>query len=114
MFSEDKFFNQMQDIANSIRSDVEKQLSQSFKQFDVLEHQALEDPEHTSYFMKVKTDDNGHVKVKTTRHEPGSDWKTTVQEYDRGNALEGGNQRINPAIDNKQNFTTSTTETSNP
>uniref|UniRef100_A0A6G5AH53 Uncharacterized protein n=1 Tax=Rhipicephalus microplus TaxID=6941 RepID=A0A6G5AH53_RHIMP len=113
MFSGDNLFKDMQNLADSIRSDVEKQLNQSFKQFDVLEHQALEDPEHTSYFMKVKTDDNGHVKVKTTRHEPGQDWKTTVEEYDKGNALEGG-QRINPAIESKQNYTTSTTETSNP
>ena len=113
MFSGDNLFKQMQSLADSIKSDVEKQLNESFKQFEVLEHKALEDPDNTSYFMKVKTDDNGHVKVKTTRHEPGQDWKTTVQEYDRGNAIEGGSQRINPAIDNK-NTTTSTTETSNP
>jgi len=114
MFSGDKLFKQMQDLADTIRSDVEKQLNESFKQFDVLEHKALEDPEHTSYYMKVKTDDNGHVKVKTTRHEPGQKWKTTIEEYDRGNALEGEKQRVNPALENKQNYTTSTTETSNP
>ena len=103
MFSGDSLFNQMQDIANNIRNDVEKQLNQSFKQFDVLEHQALEDPEHTSYFMKVKTNDNGHVRVKTIKKKPGSDWKTHVEEYYRGSpAVEGEKSQEKKAVEGSQ------------
>jgi len=97
----DSLSTQMQNIANSIQSDVERQLNRSFNQFDVLEHQTLNDPENTSYYLKVKTDDNGHVKVKTTKHPAGGEWKTDVQEYDRGKAIEGDSSK---ALSNQQNL----------
>ena len=104
-----KLFENIQELADCIRADVEKQLNQSFKQFKVLEHEALKDPENTSYYMKLKTDDNGHVKVKTTRHPAGGEWKTEIQEYDKGQAL-GDRGRAAP-IENKEK---STAGTANP
>jgi len=98
------FFDNFQNLANFIKSDVERQLNREFKHFDVLEHEALNDPEHTSYFMKVKTDDNGHVKVKTTRHPAGGEWKTDIQEYDRGNALENNENKSLPLENQNQQF----------
>jgi len=78
-------FSSIQKLADRIRNDVEKELNKSFQVFDVEDyHPILTDPEHTSYYMRVKTDDNGHVRIKTIKKEPGSDWKTHVEEYQRG------------------------------
>jgi len=84
-------FGSIQSLADSLKKDVEKDLNRSFETFDVIEHHPiLTDPEHTSYYMKVKTDDNGHVRVKTIKKEPNSEWKTHVEEYYKGKpALEG-------------------------
>jgi len=79
-------FSSIQRLADRIKSDVERELNRSFETFNVMEHHPiLTDPEHTSYYMRVKTDDNGHVRVKTVKKEPGSDWQTHVEEYQRGN-----------------------------
>ena len=84
----------IQTLANQIKRDVESSLSRSFNTWDVLEHDPIPyDPEHTTYRMKVKTDDNGHVKVKTVRKDPGSAWETHVEEFDKGNAIEGGQNK---------------------
>jgi len=84
-------FSSIQKLADRIRDDVEKSLNRHFDMFDVMEyHPILTDPEHTSYYMRVKTDDNGHVRVKTIKKLPGSDWQTHVEEYNRGlSSLEG-------------------------
>jgi len=83
-------FDSIQDLANSIKRDVERDLNRTFKMFDVVEsHPKETDPEHTSYYMKMKTDDNGHVRVKTIKKLPGKDWETHVEEYNRGMPLEG-------------------------
>jgi len=65
---------------------MKKQLNQAFNTFEVVEHlpPQIDDPEHTSYRMKVKVDDNGHVRLKTVEKEPGQDWDVHVEEYDRG------------------------------
>lgn len=41
----------------------------------------MDDPEHTSCFIKVVTNNNGHVKVKALQKSPGSDWEKYTQEY---------------------------------
>jgi len=75
----------IQKLADRIKCDVEKSLNRSFGMFDVMEfHPIMTDKDHTSYYMRIKTDDNGHVRVKTIKKEPGSDWKTHVEEYQRG------------------------------
>jgi len=112
-FGTGSFLSDFQSLADSIKADVEKQLNQSFKQFKVLEHKALEDPDNTSYFMKVLTDNNGHVKVKTTKHQAGGDWKTDIQEFDRGQALEDRSRNV-PLENKEQQSKLGTTGTSNP
>ena len=109
----DHGFQSWQNLADRIQKDVENQLNTSFKKFDVLEHEAKKDPDNTSFYMKVLTDDNGHVKVKTTKHEAGGDWKTDVQEFDRGNALQGRSDRDMP-IENKGQSKLGSAQTANP
>ena len=87
-------FNSIQNLADCIHKDVEKELNRTFNTFDVMDyHPILTDPKHTSYYMKVKTDDNGHVRVKTIKKTPDSDWETHVEEYDRGQRKLGGQQQ---------------------
>ena len=86
-FLGDSLFTRMQRLADAIKRDVEHQLNRTFDTFRVLEHTTLEDPDqNSSYYLKIKTDDNGHVRVKTMQKEPHSDWKVNVEEYDRGNS----------------------------
>jgi frataxin-like iron-binding protein CyaY len=82
----ESLFRDMQKIANKIKSDVERQLSRDFKTFDVIEDltPSIRPDERSYYRMKIRTDDNGHVRVKTMQKDPGSDWKVEVEEYDRG------------------------------
>jgi hypothetical protein len=95
--------NSIQGLADRIKRDVEKDLNRTFNTFDVTEsHPILTDPKHTSYYMRVKTDDNGHVRVKTIKKDPGSDWQTHVEEYNRGKpALEGQQGEKGKALENK-------------
>jgi len=92
--SSESLFKEMQRIADKIKSQVESQLSEDFRTFDVIEDlqpSSIKPDERTSYKMMIKTDDNGHVKVKTMRKDPGSDWKVEVEEYDRGSkSIKGG------------------------
>jgi len=74
----------IQSFADSIKRDVESSLRTTFDTFEVLEHTASLDPENTYYDMKVKVNDNGHVKVKTVHKEPGKDWDVHVEEYHKG------------------------------
>jgi len=91
-------FDSIQHLADNIKNDVERELNKTFETFDVMEHYPiLTDPEHTSYYMRVKTDDNGHVRVKTIKKDPQSDWQTHVEEYYRGKAaLEDQNKKKKP------------------
>jgi len=85
----------MQKIAEMIKSNVETQLNQSFRTFDVIEDMTpkMQDDKNMCYRMMIRTDDNGHVKVKTMRKDPGMDWKVEVEEYDKGNkSMEYGSQ----------------------
>jgi hypothetical protein len=93
-------FGSIQKLADSIKNDVERELNRSFETFDVMEHHPiLTDPEHTSYYMRVKTDDNGHVRVKTMKKEPKSDWQTHVEEYYKGKPALESSQK-NKSIEN--------------
>lgn len=86
----------MQKIADRIKWDVEKQLDEAFRTFEVIEDMTpkMQDEKNTYCRMRIKTDDNGHVKVKTMRKDPGSDWKVEVEEFDRGNKpIESGSQK---------------------
>jgi len=80
-------FTDMQRIADEIKWNVENQLQEAFKTFEVTENltPSTQDEKNAYYRFKIKTDDNGHVRVKTMQKEPGSDWKVQVEEYDRGN-----------------------------
>jgi hypothetical protein len=90
------FFDGIQTIADRIKQDVEHRLNRTFEMFDVLDHSTWTDPDHTFYNMRIRVDDNGHVKVKTARKEPGKDWDVHIEEYDRGNdtrALDNSQKR---------------------
>jgi len=39
--------------------------------------------ENDSYFMRVETNNNGHVRVKTIQKAPGTAWETKFEEYKR-------------------------------
>jgi len=106
-------FSSIQSLADSIKSDVERDLNRSFETFDVIEHHPiLTDPEHTSYYMRVKTDDNGHVRVKTIRKEPKSDWRTHVEEYYKGKpALEGEKKKKQESLESGQSRRTQASAT---
>lgn len=69
-----------------------KKMEEEVKAFEELEKNPpqLEDPEHTSCFMRVMTNDNGHVKVKTMKKTPETEWETRVDEYQ-------------PSLENKDN-----------
>ena len=97
----------IQNIASRIRRDVEHSLNRGFNRWDLFECEpVVYDPAHTTYHMKMLTDDNGHVKVKTVKKDPSHDWETTVEEYDRGvpinqnSALQG---EQNKALQGSQN-----------
>jgi len=88
-------FSDMQRIADKIKWDVESQLNEAFRTFDVIEDLTpkMQDEKNTYCRMRIRTDDNGHVKVKTMQKDPGSDWKVEVEEYDRGNKpIEAGKE----------------------
>jgi len=62
-------------------------------------HPILTDPEHTSYDMRVKTDDIRHVRLKTMKKEPNCDWQTHVEEYFKGQPTLESSQKKNKSIE---------------
>ena len=86
MFSDNNDpFARIQSIANNIRKDVEKSLGQTFNTWDVdTTDFSVPEGENVHYRMKVKTDDNGHVRLKTVEKEPGHDYDVHVEEYEKG------------------------------
>jgi len=96
-------FSSIQALADNIKRDVEREVNRHFRTFDVMEsYPILTDPEHTSYFMRVKTDDNGHVRVKTIQKTPGSEWQTHVEEYNRGQPSLEGQEQEQKALDTEK------------
>jgi len=79
----------MERMSDTIRRDVERALDTSFHTWDLMDYTFPSvhfDPENSYYRMKIRTDDNGHVKVKTIEKEPGKPEKVQLEEFDRGNA----------------------------
>jgi len=74
----------MEHMADRIRRDVETSLNRNFNTWDLLDYTLPTDTENSYYRMKIRTDDNGHVKVKTAEKEPGKDWDVHIEEYDKG------------------------------
>lgn len=98
----ESIFRDMQRVADKIKLDVESQLHEAFRTFEVIENLTPENlprDEKAFYRMMIKTDDNGHVKVKTIEKEPGKPEKVEVQEYDKGTkSLEQGGQQQKPGM----------------
>jgi hypothetical protein len=79
-------FNEMKNFFKHMKNNIEKEIDQSFKNFDSLENEALNVSDSSqSYYLKVETNDNGRVKVKTIQKLPNQPWETHVEEYDIGN-----------------------------
>jgi len=89
----DNTFRHIQSISDQIRRDVERTLQRSFQTWDVLEH-TLPIDDNAYYKMKIRVDDNGHVKVKTAQKEPGKDWEVHVEEYNRGKAIADDSRKM--------------------
>ena len=83
-----------------------KKMEEEVKAFEELEKNPpqLEDPEHTSCFMRVMTNDNGHVKVKTMKKTPETEWETRVDEYQPSleDKKNGENVQIEDETEQKQ------------
>jgi len=85
---EDPFSSQFASIEDFTKG-IEKHFSKGFEE---LEDELEVDPENTAFFMKEKVNNNGHVRVKTIKKLPKSDWETRVEEYNQGK----------PALENKK------------
>jgi len=92
----------MQEFANSIKKDVEEILGTSFDLFELFESTVSLHPENTWYRMYIRTNDNGHVKVKTVRKEPGKDWNVHVEEYG-GKHIEQGRREEQGRVSFEEN-----------
>ena len=66
------------------------------------EYPKLADPENTSYFMRVETNDNGNVRVKTVQKNPGSEWVTKFEEYKINNNTAAIEKDPKQAVANKE------------
>ncbi len=81
----DARFNTLQNLADQIRQDMDKQFKQSAESFESKEgYPTLADPENSTYYKRVETNDNGHVRIKTISKKPGSEWETKIEEYQGG------------------------------
>jgi hypothetical protein len=61
----------------------------------------LNNVEHTSYSMKVKSAGNGHVHVKTMLKARDREWRTDIKQYDRGKPALG--QESDKAVEQDMN-----------
>ena len=78
-------FNSLQSLADQIKQDMDKRFKESAESFEGKEeYPTLADPENTTYYKRVETNDNGHVRIKTVSKKPGSDWETKLEEYQGG------------------------------
>ena len=93
--SQQQISQEIKKIADKIRPDVEKQLNLKFNNWNVLDFERFPtDVQHTSYYLKIGTDNNGHVRLRATETEDKGDWKFEVEEYDRGNVPINADQYI--------------------
>lgn len=91
----ESIFADMQRVADGIKKEVESQLKETFSTFEVVEHLPAEmnDPE-MSYRMRVKVDNDGHIKVKTVKKDHNTDWLVNIEKYEKGEEkrVENGRQ----------------------
>jgi len=77
---------EIQDIADKVKRSVEEQLKMKFEKFRVIDFESFPaDVHHTSFFIKVATDNNGYVRFRVTETENMEDWIGEIEEYDKGN-----------------------------
>jgi len=72
-------FNKVQNLFDNMSKKMEEEFHAVEEMIE--NPPALEDPEHTSCYMKVMKNDNGHVQIKATKKVPGSEWETYKKEY---------------------------------
>jgi hypothetical protein len=111
-------FDEIQTVFDNINREFEDNIMRSFGRFDPFSFRAWPepfryrielDPEHTFYNMRSMVNDNGHVKVKTARKEPGKEWDVKEEEYDgKGKAVEG--KKENAAIQEEKSNTAQITD----
>ena len=95
-------FDAIERYADEMRANMDRQFKMAEEN---KEYPTLRDPENTSYFMRMETNDNGNVKVKTMQKTPGTDWVTKFEEYKRNNnaAIEkDASSETKQAIENKE------------
>ena len=92
-------FNAMERYAEDMRADMDRHFKMAEEKQEYPEL-----PENTSYFMRMETNDNGNVKVKTMKKVPGTDWVTKFEEYKNGrSAIEkDAASETKQAIENKE------------
>ena len=84
--SQTKISQEIIKIADKIRPELQKQLGLTFNTYCVLDFEHYPtDVSHTSYYLKIGTDNNGHVRLRATETEDKGDWTFEVEEFDRGN-----------------------------
>jgi len=78
-------FDSLQSLADEIKQDMDKCFKESAESFEGKEeYPTLADPDHTTYYKRVETNDNGHIRIKTISKKPGSDWETKIEEHQGG------------------------------
>jgi len=100
-------FDSLQGLADQMRRDMDKHFKQNLESFEAKEeYPTLADPENTTYYKRIMTDHNGHVKVKTISKKPGSDWETKIEEYEGGKSAVEGQEKVQveskPAVEAKE------------
>jgi len=78
---------EIQKAADSLKSQIESKINLKFNQWDVSYFERYpSDSHHQAYFIKVNTDNNGHVRFKASQLEKLSSWNLEeIEEFDRGN-----------------------------
>jgi len=93
--SEQGISSEIKGIADKLKPEIEKQLKLKFNEWNVLYFERYPtDVQHTSYYIKVATDNNGHVRFRAFETEDKGDWKFEVDEYDKGNVPIDPNEYI--------------------
>ena len=75
------------DCANSLKSQVESKINCKSNTWNVTYFERFpSDSQHQCYYIKVCTDNNGHVRFKASQQSKLSSWELEeVEEFDRGN-----------------------------
>ncbi len=78
---------EIQNAADSLKSTIESKINLKFNEWDVSYFERYpSDSQHQAYFIKVNTDNNGHVRFKASQTSKLSSWDLEeIEEFDRGN-----------------------------